>query len=134
MAILEDAEIANALGAGARTAGADDVEYREQIDEKSQNLTASPLVIESWVSLAATGCRRLLHVGRGATNIKSDQASDAAPRLLQGQVAKHGADKNWARVERLARRVMALTPKAGPSLRNCAVAKALTQGRKLRED
>lgn len=102
--------------------------------KKSQNLTASPLVIESWVSLAATGCRRLLHVGRGATNIKSDQASDAAPRLLQGQVTKHGADKNWARVERLSRRVMALTPKAGPSLRNCAVAKALTQGRKLRED
>ncbi|MDE0812008.1 MAG: hypothetical protein OSB69_22235 [Alphaproteobacteria bacterium] len=56
MAILEDAEIANALGAGARTAGADDVEYREQIDEKTAKSYGKPV---SYRELGEPCCDRL---------------------------------------------------------------------------
>ena len=98
VAIPEDAEIAIALSAGARSRAPTMLNIGNGLMKKSRNLTASPFVVESWVSLVAPGCPRLQHVARGATNIKldvtPDQASDAAFRLLQGQVATHDADKN----------------------------------------
>jgi N-methylhydantoinase A/oxoprolinase/acetone carboxylase beta subunit/tetratricopeptide (TPR) repeat protein len=120
------------VGAEARAAGAADVEYRERIDEKTAEIDGKPVFIESRMSLTATGRPRLRRVGGGPMDSKPDvtpsQAIRAVLRSLQGQVAKHGANKEWERVALLCRRMMTLTPEAGTPLRNFAVARALTQG------
>jgi N-methylhydantoinase A/oxoprolinase/acetone carboxylase beta subunit len=108
----------------AEAAGAGNVEYREQYDEKSATVAGNPVFIEGRISVTATGRPRLRSVGDLSATARPDSVVVETLRSLQDRVIERGSFKDWPAIADLCRRMILLKPDAGTPLCNFATANA----------